>query len=328
MQAFEYANPATKEQAVKALTVEGGMALPLAGGTDLLSLMKDLIEVPRRLVNLKSVRELKGITYTAGRGLRIGALATLEEVIENAKVRQEYPALQQAAEGVRSPQIRNLGTVGGDLCQRPYCWYYRSGYGLLALQDGKSMVVDGDNRYHAVLGNSGPAYFVSPSSFAPALIALGATLKLFGAGGTRELPVAQFFRIPQGVEEKENVLGPAEIVVEILVPPAGRRKNAVYEVVQKDSLDRPLASAAVSLEMKGASVASARVVLGHVAPIPWESVDAGKHLAGKAINEETADQAGQLAVQGARALSRNAYKIRLARVAAKRAVLRAAGMEV
>jgi len=328
MRAFEYANPTTVSDAVKALAVEGGSAAALAGGTDLLGLMKDSVETPKRVVNLKSIKELQGITYDAKKGLRIGAIVTLDELMQNSKVKQEYPSLVQAADGVRSPQIHNVGTVGGDLCQRPHCWYYRSGYGLLAIQNGKSMVTEGDNRYHSIFGNAGPAYFVNASSFAPALIALGAKVRIAGPQGNREIPLAEFFLTPAKEGEKESVLAPNEILTDILVPPAARVRNATYEVRQKEALDWPLAAAAVALEMDGKTVKSARVVLGHVAPVPWAAKDAEALLAGKTVTESLADQVGEAAVKGAKPLSRNGYKVRLARVAVKRAILRAAGMEV
>jgi xanthine dehydrogenase YagS FAD-binding subunit len=325
MKAFEYANPATKEEAVKLLSAEAAV---LAGGTDLLSLMKDYVVSPTRLVNIKSIKELSGISYDAKKGLRLGALVTIEQLMADAIVKREYPSLMQAADGIRSPQIQNLGTVGGDLCQRPRCWYYRGGFGLLAMHNGKSIVPEGDNRYHAILGNEGPAYFVNPSSLAPALIALGASVKIFGSKGPREVPLEKFFRTPKREGEKEYALEPDEIVTEIWVPPAGGKKNATYEVRQKEALDWPLATASVALEMSGNNVKSARVVLGHVAPTPWPAPTAEKLLAGKAISEETAAQAGESAVGGAKVLSMNGYKVQLARVAVKRALLRASGKEV
>ncbi len=217
-----------------------------------------------------------------------------------------------------------MGTVGGDLCQRPRCWYYRSGFGLLG-QDpsGKSLPLEGDNRYHAILGNQGPAYFVSPSSLAPALIALGATVRIFGPKGAREVPVEKFFLVPKAASEREHDLRPNEILTEVRVPlPSGA--SATYEVREREALDWPLASASVVLESSGGKVQSARVVLGHVAPAPWPSAEAEAALAGRAVSEEVAEAAGEAALKGARALSGNAYKIRLARVAVKRAVLEAA----
>ncbi len=170
MNAFEYAAPTTKEQAVSLLGSQWGETEILAGGTDLLSLMKDHLTTPKRVVNIKDIKELQGIKYNASSGLRLGALVTLEELLGNATVKKEYPALAQAAEGVSSPQIRNTGTVGGDLCQRPRCWYFRSGLGYFPKDDaGKDLIADGQNEYHAILGNSGTRIFC-PS------IKLGASL--------------------------------------------------------------------------------------------------------------------------------------------------------
>lgn len=321
MQAFEYANPSTVQEAIGLLGKSWQEANLLAGGTDLLSLMKDYIQSPRRVVNLKGIKELEGIQKT-GRGLRIGALVTLEELMRSAEVRAEYPSLVEAARGVASPQLRNMGTVAGDLCQRPRCWYFRLGYGLLAEgPNGESLVPGGDNRYHAIFANNGPAYFVSASSFGPALVALGATVKLVSASGARELPVEKFFLTPQNDSGHENALAPNEILTEILVPPAAGVRNATYEVRQKTALDFPLATASVALRMKGSAVASARVVLGHVAPVPWRATAAEKALVGKVLGAAAADAAAKVAVEGATPLSMNAYKVQLARVAVKRALL-------
>lgn len=327
MQAFEYANPLTLEDAVQLLSEKPGETAVLAGGTDLLSLMKDRVVTPTRVVNIKSIRELGGIGYDTN-GLRIGALVTLAELLAHQETQKEYPSLVHAAEGVGSPQIQSMGTVGGDLCQRPRCWYFRSGCGLLAMKDGKSMVPSGDNRYHAILGNAGPAYFVSPSSLAPALIALGAKIRIVGPSGEREVAVERFYRAPASEGQLEYDLAAGEIVTGIVVPPATNRRNATYEVRQREGMDWPLAAAAVSFEMDGGKARSPRVILGHVAPTPWVARDAEKRLSGKVVDEESADRAGRDAVQGAKALSKNAYKIQLARVAVKRAIQRATGKEV
>src|ERR1051325_3457212 len=182
MQAFEYANPTTLQEALGLLGSKWGETGVLAGGTDLISLMKEYLETPKRVVNIKGIKELGGI-QTSKTGLRIGATVTIDELLENAEVRKSFPALTEAAQGVASPQIRNMGTVGGDLCQRPRCWYYRQGFGLLAMKDGKSLVPDGENKYHSIFGE-GPAFFVSASSLGPALVALGAKVKLVSAKGT------------------------------------------------------------------------------------------------------------------------------------------------
>jgi xanthine dehydrogenase YagS FAD-binding subunit len=276
-------------------------------------------------VNIKGIKELDGIQKTAA-GLRIGAIVTIDELARNATVKSEYAALAEAAEAIPSPQIRHMGTVGGDLCQRPRCWYYRQGFGLLAMQDGKSLVPGGENKYHSIFG-SGPAYFVSASSLAPALIAMGAKVKLVSSAGSREVELAKFFVAPSDANTREIVLMPNEILTEIVVP-AAVGKSATYEVRQKEALDWPLASASVTLKMSGANVASARIVMGHVAPTPWESAAAGQALAGKPVTAATAEAAGKAAVADAKPLSQNAYKVSLARVAVKRAILAAAGVKV
>jgi xanthine dehydrogenase YagS FAD-binding subunit len=284
------------------------------------------VHTPKRVVNIKGIKELEGIQKTPA-GLRIGALVTFEELLGNASLRAEYPSLAAAVRGVTSPQIRNLGTAGGDLCQRPRCWYFRMGYGLLAQDSsGKPLVPDGENRYHAIF-SAGPAYFVSASSLGPPLVALGAKVKLVSSKGSRELPIEKFFLIPKDGNSREIALQPNEILTEIVVPPA-RGRNATYEVRQKETLDWPLATASVVLRMKGSAVASARIVMGHVAPIPWPAKEAEKMLAGKSVTAEVAEQAAQAAVAGATPLSQNGYKIQLARTAVKRALLAAAGIKV
>ena len=325
MNRFEFASPGTVESAVQLL---GPTAVVLAGGTDLLSLLKDGVATPERVVSLKGIRDLHGIEDRGPDGVRIGAMVTVDELMESPVIRTAFPALVQAADGIRSMQIRSVGTVGGDLCQRPRCWYFRNGFGLLAMREGKSMVPEGDNRYHAILGNGGPAFFVNPSSFAPALIALGAEVVIRGKQGTRRVPLETFYRVPKSDSEREYDLAVDEIVTEVLLPNPSGKKNAVYEVRQKEALDWPLTAAAVALQMDGDTVSAARVVLGHVAPIPWVSETAAQALVGKAVTAETAEAAGTAAVQDARPLSRNAYKVKLAKTAVQRAVLRAAGKEV
>jgi len=287
MEAFEYAQPASAREAVALLSQGSGDAHVLAGGSDLLALMKDDVAKPGRLVSLRSARDLGGIQFRPGQGLRIGAMVTIDELNAHADVHWHYPGLAQAAEEVGSPQIRHVGTVGGNLCQRPRCWYYRSGFGLLAMQDGKSLVPGGDNRYHAILGNSGPAYFVAPSSLAPILIALEAKLRILGPKGSRELPVKDFFVIPKSEGEREHALAENEIVTEVVVP-VTTGHSAFYELRQKAQFDWPLATAAVVLEMNGRTVKAARVVMGQVAPVPWPSPEAEQALVGKAVSAQVA----------------------------------------
>lgn len=324
MERFEYARPSSKKEAIGLLGSTWSDAAILAGGTDLLSLMKEYVVTPKRVVNIKNVEGLNGIQSNA-EGVIIGALVTMEELLDDKTIRSEFPALTHAAEGISSPQIRAMGTVGGDLCQRPRCWYFRNGYGLLAKDEsGKSLVPEGENRYHAILDNSGPAYFVNPSSLAPALIALDAKLQLLGPKGQREVRVADFFVTPKSDHEREYVLQHNEVVANITIPTSSRGlRSATYEVRHKTALDWPLAAAAVAVKLEGGKVSAGKIVLGHVAPIPWQAHEAAKELTGKAINESVAASAGEAAVRGAKPLSQNAYKVKLAKVAVKRALLAA-----
>jgi len=325
MRPFEYASPVTKEQAVGLLGTSWGQAEVLAGGTDLLSLMKDDVIHPKRLVNIKEIPDLRGIN-AGPQGLRIGALTTLGELADSADVTTDYPALADALNEAASPQVRNIATIGGNLSQRPRCWYFRGGFGLLPKdQSGIDLVSEGENRYHAILANDGLAKFVSPSTVVPALIAYGATIRIVGPKGTREIPLEKYYVIPRSANEREHDLRPNEIISEIMLPASREAKAAHYEVRQKHAFDWPLAVAAVALKMNGSSVQSARIVMGSVAPVPWISPEAAQELVEKGISEETAKAAADAALRNAKPLSHNAYKVQLARIAVKRAILKAAG---
>jgi len=325
MRPFEHASPATREQAIQLLADQPDRAAALAGGSDLLALMKDGVVTPGRLVNLKKVQGLQGIRYAAENGFRIGALATIDDLASSEVLRLEHPAVAAAAGRLAGPQIRNVATVGGNLCQRPRCWYFRNGFGILPQRDGKSMVLEGDNRYHAILGNDGPAYFVTPSTLAPLLIALDAEVALLGPQGERRIPLEKLYRVPQAEGEREHDLAPGEIITELVFGPLAGRQVASYEVRQRETLDWSLATASVALETDSGRVKRARVILGQVAPVPWVAREVESFLAGKPIDEGVAEEAGKLAVQGAKPLSGNRYKIQLARVAVRRALLTAAG---
>ena len=322
MNNFEYASPTTVKEAVALLGSKWGETEILAGGTDLLSLMKEYVSTPKRVVNIKSIPGLNQIRVDND-AVSIGALVTAQELLDHKQLGELFPSLKQAAEGITSPQIRAMGTVGGDLCQRPRCWYYRSGFGLLARgPDGEPLVPRGDNRYHAIFGG-GPAYFVNPSSLAPALAALGARVTLTGPNGDRIVFVSEFFVAPKNGDERENKVAPNEILTWISVPRSGLA-SAIYEVRQKEALDWPLTAAAVALKLEGKKVTDAHVVLGHVAPTPWRAAAAENALKGKTVNEAIAEAAGKAATDGAKPLSGNAYKVKLVQTAVKRAVLQAA----
>ncbi|PYX30271.1 MAG: molybdopterin dehydrogenase [Acidobacteria bacterium] len=324
MRPFEYLSPTSRTQAISLLGAAWGNSEILAGGTDLLALMKDDVLSPKRLVNIKDIKDLRGVSLNA-QGLRIGALTTLGDLADDETLKKSYPALNEAVLEAASPQIRNMATLGGNLCQRPRCWYFRSGLGLLPKDEsGKELVADGENRYHAILGNEGPAKFVSPSTIVPILVAYGAKIRLEGPKGKRELPLEKFYVIPKSGTEREHDLRPNEIVTEVTLPSASDVKAAHYEIRQKEAFDWPLAVTGVALKMRGSNVESARIVLGYVAPVPWPAPEAERFLAGKPIDKETAQKAAEAALANAKPLSQNAYKVKLARVALTRAIMKAA----
>jgi xanthine dehydrogenase YagS FAD-binding subunit len=320
MKAFEYAAPATVEEAVNLLGAPNAAAL--AGGTDLLGRAKDYVTSPDRVVYVKDIKEIRGISGDAkAGGLTIGAGTRLSEIVHHAGIKEAYPALWQATAEVGSEQIRNMSTVGGNLLQRPRCWYYRSGFGLLGMKDGKSMVRAGDNRYHSIFMTDGDALFVSPSSLAVALIALNATAKIRGAKGERSVNVAEIYQVPKGESDSELTVQPGEILTSVTIPAAG--KNAAYEARQKQAQDWPLVMAAVNLTFSGESVSNSRIVLYGVAPVPYRCQAAERAIFGKSVNPETAAAAGEAAIQGAKPLSMNGYKVPLTRTVVKRALIRA-----
>jgi xanthine dehydrogenase YagS FAD-binding subunit len=322
MNAFDFAAPTSVEDAVKLLGGQNTEAL--SGGTDLISRMKDYVASPGTVVYLKDVKPLGGISGNPASGLTIGAGTLLGEIVENKAIKGDYPALWQSTLEVGTPQIRNMATIGGNLLQRPRCWYFRNGNGLLATKDGKSLVREGDNRYHAIFMTEGNALFVSPSSLAVPLIALGATATITGPKGDRTVPVEDLYQVPKNEGDRELTVAPGELLTKIMIPPA-KGKNASYEVRQKQAHDWPLVMASVNLTMDGERVSSARVVLYGVAPVPWRSASAEKAIGGKSISPETAADAGEAAVEGAKPLSMNGYKLALVKTSVKRALLAAAG---
>jgi xanthine dehydrogenase YagS FAD-binding subunit len=330
MRPFEYVSPKTQAQVFSLLGSAWGETEVLAGGTDLLALMKEDVVRPKRLVNIKAVGDLHGNQRLKDGSWRMGALTTLGDLAESPAVQngllKEYPAFAEAVGEAASPQIRSVATLGGNLCQRPRCWYFRNGLGLLPQDEsGKDLVAVGENRFHAILGNEGRAKFVNPSTIVPILIAYGAKIQIAGPRGKRELPLEKFYVVPKNEDEREHNLQANEIVTSVTLPSSKSVKAAHYEIRQKAAFDWPLAVSAVALKMDGDKVGSARVVLGYVAPVPWISPEAEQALVGKTLNEETAKAAAEAALKNATPLSQNAYKVQLARVALKRAILKAGG---
>jgi xanthine dehydrogenase YagS FAD-binding subunit len=327
MRPFEYARPGSLAEAVRLLGEAGAGGAVLGGGTDLLSLMKDEVVAPTRLVSLTDVPELRGIRRDRDGTVRIGAATRLEELARDPTIRNDVPALVEAIEGIRSAQILSMATVGGNLCQRPHCWYFRNGLGLLARHEGRPLVLEGDDRHHAILGNEGPAYFTSPSSLAVVFVSLGATARIVGSRGERAVPLERFYRIPRSETEREHDLAAGELLAWVELRVVAGRRSAFREVRQREGLDWPLASAAVAFELEEGRISRARLVLGHVAPIPWYSEEGSRALLGSVPSEESARSAAAAAVSRARPLRRNRYKVVLAETVARRAIVAAAGLE-
>jgi len=328
VKAFSYVNPANERDAVRALSPEFEKVLPLAGGQDLLARMKDYVTEPDRIVNVKNALEAT-VTSMPGGGIKIGAAMKIVDLAEHPQVSKLYPAMVLAAGEVGTPQIRNQGTVGGNLNQRPRCWYFRNEEFVCFKKGGNQCFSPaGENQFHAIFG-SGPSFIVHPSSLAVPCVAYNATFRLFGPKGERMVPAAEYFTMPtlQNVRT-ENVLMPNELLTHVILPAPGTIKSGHYEVRYKESHDWPIAFATVLLAMNGDAVRTARVVMGAVAPVPWRSEAAEAALAGKTITEETAAAAAEAALRGAKPLSQNAYKIQVAKTAVKRAILHAAGMNV
>lgn len=325
MKNFEYAVPRSEAEALELLSAEPGITEILAGGTDLIGLMKKMIITPDRVVNIMGIPSLKQLERQPDGSVVIGAAVTLDELLESPYL-ADYPAITQAIRGINSMQLQCQGTIGGEICQRPQCWFFRGGQGLLA-EAGRA-VEQGDNRYHAIFGNAGPAKFVHASRVAPALIALGAVARVIGPAAQVEstLPVADFFRVPRHERQRETVLQPNQLLTHLILPPADGVASGTYEVRQSEGPDYPLASAAAALRIEGGVVREARVVLGQVAPTPWVSDIAAAIVLGRTLDASVAEQAGDAAVTQATPLSNNGYKVQLAKVAVKRALLTAAGL--
>jgi len=325
VKAFAYVNPTNEKDAVAALSPQFEQTLPIGGGQDLLARMKDYVTQPDRVVNVKAALD-STVTPSNG-GLRIGAAVKMADLAEHAQVAQMYPAISEAAIQVGTPQIRNQATVGGNLNQRPRCWYFRNEEFVCFKKGGTTCFsIAGENQFHAIFGG-GPSFIVHPSSLAVPMTAYGATFRVLGPQGERLVPAAEYFTLPSKNVRVENVLAPNELLTHVMLPAPGSVKSGHYEVRYKASHDWPIAFATVVLTMNGNTVQSARVVMGAVAPIPWRSQAAEQALVGKTISEDTAAAAAEAALQGATPLSQNVYKIGVAKTAVKRAILRAGGIQ-
>lgn len=324
MDKFSYINATSLKQVTSLLSDSGwGEVMLLAGGTDLLSELKEYIETPKTLINLKTLPGMGDISENAN-GIKIGALTTVADIAMHPSIQQHYTVLAQAAASVATPQIRNVGTIGGNLCQRPRCWYYRDET-VNCIKKGGDLcyAVDGLSKYHAIFDGD-PVYIVHPSDIAPALIALNASIKITGPEGDKTVKVEEFFTLPSDNPFRENVLQPNEIVVEIQIPkPNPNTKSYYLKVREKGAPDFALVSVAGVFEMAGRTCQIANIILGGVAPKPRRSTEAEAALTGKMLNKDVCTMAGAEAVQNAQPMNDNAYKVTLTQNLISRAAMMA-----
>ena len=309
---FEYVRPKSVQAAITHLNT--GSAQAHAGGTDLMGCLRERIFPIGKVVSLSGLQELRGVNETADGGLRIGALTTLSALSEHPVVIKRFGGLAQAAGEVGSPQLRNQGTLGGNICQKPRCWYYRADFACLRKGGGTCFAVDGENQFHCIFGGGGTCFIVHPSDTAPALVALNATARLAGPKGARDVPLEKFFVLPEVDVRRETVLARGEIVTEVRIPPPAPGTRSSYRKVRaRRSWDFALAGVALALRFDGKRVIGSRVVLSGAAPVPWRSTEVEQVIRGKELTADVIAAAAKAVTSGAEPLEKNGYKIPLFR---------------
>ena len=299
---------------------DGGRVSFAGGGSDLLGLIKERIVTPDVVVSLQTIGDQDRVELVAG-GVRIGGLITLDALSRHEVIRSRFTVLAEAAGTVATPQIRNVGTLAGNLCQRPWCWYYRNGFPCYKPGGSRCFSFAGENQFHAIFGG-GPSYIVHPSDTAVALVALEATFRLVGPDGERQVPASEFFALPRRNPARENILGDDELVAGIALPASSAvARSAYHKVMDRESWTHAIVSAAVVLEMDGAVCRAARIVLGGVAPVPWPVPDAERMLVGERVTPTLAARVAVEAVAGASPLSKNGYKVALTRAVVERTLV-------
>lgn len=323
MKGFRNVNPRTPGEAVAALQRfrrEGAQAVVTGGGSDLLGMIKERLVQPDVLVNLKSLEGHDDVQVTED-GTHIGGLITLQAVAEHPDLIRKYPVLSQAAASVGTPQIRNVGTLAGNICQRPWCWYLRNDFPCFKNGGSTCFARLGENQFHAIFGG-GPSHIVHPSDTAPALVALDARVKILGPAGERAVAARDFFTWPTEDPARENVLREDEIVTGLLLPaPVAGVRSTYQKLLDRESWTHALVSVAVVLEMQGQVCRGARIVLGGVAPVPLERPEAARLVEGQPVTPARAAAAADAAVRDARPLAKNGYKVGLTRSLVRRTLL-------
>jgi len=321
MKNFEWTEPKTIEQALAWLAKANGKAVLMAGGTDLLTEIKEGVVEPDLVIDLKSVPGLASIQKDE-KAVRIGAIASVAALAADAAIKRDYPGLSEAAGSLATPQLRNVGTVGGNLCQRPRCWYYRDVQMVCRKKGGSQCFASkGRNKYHAVFGG-GICHIVYPSDLAPMLIALDAQITISSPRGERDLRLAEFYALPSKNVRRENVLAPDELVREVKLPlPKKGSRSAYIKLKERETWDFALVSAAVQGTVSGGSLGEAAIVLGGVAPIPWRLEKTEAALKGKKLSETLIKEALRADLQEAKPLEENGYKLPLVEAAVSRALM-------
>lgn len=325
MRPFTYSSPRSLDEAVTLLTsaagANGSAPRALAGGTDLLTLMKADLLAPEQLIDIKRLVDLDDDIVEGPDGLTIGALATLAEIEDDPLVRALCPALAEAAALAATPQLRNMATIGGNLLQRPRCWYFRDPDIDCWLKGGDGCPArEGENQLHAIIDVS-PCVAVHPSDPATALVALDAMVRLRGPQGERELPVAEFFAPPSEERRREAVNAEDELIVALRIPPQGDGAHSAYlKAMERKVWAFALVGVAVALHMEGNRVADARLVLGGVANVPWRAVKAESVLVGAEPTDRVIARAAEVALADTRPLRQNGYKVPLATALVRRAL--------
>jgi len=310
---FDYLQPKTLEEASSLLIKAKGKAIPYSGGTDALSLLKEDIISPEEVVNLKNIPNLTAIEYENGKGLKIGGLVTITDIAENPLIAEKYAVLSEAANVIASPQLRNVGTLGGNLNQRPRCWYFRKDFDCIRKGGSICYAVDGENKYHCIVGG-GPCYIVHPSDMAVALLALDASVKIFSGKKSRTVPISEFFVLPDVNYLKENILEPGEIVTEVIVPELpNNTKSGYYKFMERDVWDFAVVSVAAVLTKNGNSLKSGKIAYGGVAPAPWLDTNINSRIKGLSLDDDSIEKAVAQVLKDAVPLEQNEYKIPLAR---------------
>ncbi|MEE4270188.1 MAG: xanthine dehydrogenase family protein subunit M [Thermoanaerobaculales bacterium] len=306
---FSTIRPSSITNALAVLDEKGGRLH--AGGTDLIGCLRDGVLSAETLVSLGAIEDLKGVAATSGGGLRLGAMTTIAEIAGDDAVNARFTALADAARVVASPQLRNQGTIGGNLCQKSRCWYYRGDFHCLRKGGELCYAYAGENQLHCIFGGE-LCFMVHPSDTAPALAALGATCRISGPSGDRSVPVEKLHVPPAVDPQRETVLEDDEIITEIVLPKEASGLRSSYRKVRsRNAWDFAVAGVALALVFDGDTVRSARVFLSGAAPVPWHASGVEKAVVGKVLDADTIAAAAAAAVEGAEPLSGNAYKIEL-----------------